>query len=51
MAGSQRLVEERNEKWRNHIDDLLEDRRPYQIGCRKFVWKSSNGVDDVISRQ
>jgi len=32
----------------NHIDDLLDDRRWYQIGCLKFVRKSSNGVDDVI---
>jgi len=51
MAGSQRSVEERNDKRRNHIDDLLEDRRQYRIGCRNFVRKSSNCVDDVIGGQ
>jgi len=49
MAGSQRSVEERNDKWHNHIDDLLENGGQYRIGCRKIVRKLSNGVDDVIS--
>jgi len=51
MTGSQWSVEERNDKRRNHIDDLLEDWRRYRIGCRKFVRKSSNGIDDVIGGQ
>jgi len=51
MAGSQRSVEERNDKRRNQIDDPLEDWLRYRIGCRKFIRKSSNGVDNVIGGQ
>jgi len=51
LSRFQRTIKEFDEEGCDQIDDLFQNVRRGRVSSRWLVWQSSNGSDDVVSRQ